>query len=123
MNRLEEELRNSLARKEAPTGFAERVTGRMSARASREQRGWGKWLSLFQLPKVAWAAVGVVACLTVTIGIVQYRGYQKTRAQGELAKNQLMLALKIAGTKLSFAQRKVLEMHNRAVPAERSGDQ
>jgi hypothetical protein len=122
MNRLEEELRNSLARKEAPAGFAERVTGRIGARAPRKQSG-GKRLSLFQLPKVAWAAVGVVTCLTVTIGIVQYRGYQKTRAQGELAKNQLMLALKIAGTKLSFAQRKVLEMHSRAVPAGRSGNQ
>jgi hypothetical protein len=123
MNRLEEELRNSLARKEAPAGFAERVTARIRAKAPREQRGWEKWISLFRLPKVAWTAVGVVTCLTVAIGIIQYRGYQKTRAQGELAKNQLMLALKIAGTKLSFAQRKVLEIHNRAVPAERSGDQ
>jgi hypothetical protein len=123
MKRLEEELRNALRRKEAPRGFAERLAGRISTQPLQKENQWRKWSFLFRLPKLGWAAVGVIACLAVFLGIAQYRSYQKTRAEGELAKSQLMLALKIAGKKLSFAQRKVLEIHNRGVPSERRGDQ
>jgi hypothetical protein len=123
MKRLEEELRNALRRKEAPPGFVDRLSGRISTHPLQKRNQWRKWVSLFQLPKMAWAVVGVVICLAAVVGVAQYRSYQKTRAEGELAKTQLMLALKIAGKKLNFAQRKVLEIHNRGVPSERHGDQ
>ena len=123
MKRLEDELRNALRHKEAPPGFAERLASRMGAQVPRRESRWGKYASFFRLPKMAWCALGVVTCLVVFLGIAQYRSYQKTRAEGELAKSQLMLALKIAGKKLSFAQRKVLEIHKRGVPSERRGDQ
>jgi hypothetical protein len=115
MSHLEDELRKALQRKEAPSDFVDRVLARIET-----PRHDKKWVAAFRLPRLAWAAVGVVTCLTLTLGVAQYRSYQKTRAEGELAKNQLMLALKIAGKKLSVAQRKVWEIQNRGLPAQRS---
>jgi hypothetical protein len=120
MSRLEEELRNALQRKEAPPGFADRLAARIGATQPPSHRR--KWAAVFRLPNLAWVAVGVVTCLTLTLGIAQYRSYQRTRAEGELAKTQLMLALKIAGKKLNLAQKKILEIHNRGVPPQRSSD-
>src|SRR5262249_10260799 len=108
MSHLEEELRKALHRKEPPQGFVDRLSNRIdtSQKPLRAKRR-NQWASLFRLPKIAWVAVAVLACLTVTVGIAQYRAYQKTQAEGELAKNQLMLALKIAGKKLNLAQKKI----------------
>jgi hypothetical protein len=119
MKRLEDELRNALRRRQAPQGLAERVISRIGVQAPRGGSRWGKYASFFHLPKMVWCVVAVVTCLAVFLGIAQYRSYQKTRTEGELAKSQLMLALKITGQKLSFVQRKVLEIHNRGVPSER----
>ena len=124
MSRLEEELRNALKRKEAPQGFEDRLSARLGrAQPSRKESCHRKRISFFRLPRLVWAVVGAGVCLTLAMGIAQYRNFQRTRAEGELAKTQLMLALKIAGKKLNFAQKKILEMHNRGVPAERGRDQ
>jgi hypothetical protein len=123
MKYLEDELRNALRHKEAPSGFAERVASRIFVHGPKQQRGWRKYASFFRFRKIAWCAVAVVTCLAVFLGIDQYRSYQRRRAEGELAKSQLMLALKIAGKKLSLAQRKVLEIHNRGASTQRSNDQ
>ena len=123
MKRLEDELRNALRHKEAPAGFAERVASRIFFHGPKQKKGWKKYGSFFSFPRIAWCAVAVVTCLAVFLGIDQYRSYQRTRAEGELAKNQLMLALKIAGKKLSLAQKKVLEIHNRGAFTQPSRDQ
>jgi len=123
MKPFEDELRNALRRKEAPPGFVDRLCARLGAtQGRRKESQLKKWLSLLRSPQMAWAAVGVAICLTVALGIAQYRSYQKTRVEGELAKTQLMLALKIAGQKLNFAQKKVLEIHNRGVHAQPNRD-
>ncbi len=124
MSRLEEELRNALKHKEVPQGFQERLSARIrSIQPSRKESRHREPASFFRLPRLVWAAVGVGVCLTLAIGIAQYQSYQRTRAEGELAKTQLMLALKIAGKKLNFAQKKILEIHNRGMPAEHRRDQ
>src|SRR6516165_1065159 len=98
MSDLEEQLRKALQRKEAPQGFVDRLSARIDAsQKPLRARHHNQWASLFRLPRIAWVAVAVLTCLTATVGIAQYRAYQKTRAEGELAKKQLMLALKIAG--------------------------
>jgi hypothetical protein len=120
MNRLEDELRNSLRRKEPSPEFMECLLNRIPTRSSRRMGRWQRVVYLFQPRGMRWALSGAIACLLVAGGIVQYRSYQKTRAEGELAKTQLMLALKITSQKLSFAQRKVIEMSNRGT--ERRGE-
>jgi len=50
------------------------------------------------------------------IGVNRYRANQRTRAEGEIAKAQVMLALRIASAKLNFAQRKVLSRQDERNP-------
>ncbi|PYV83979.1 MAG: hypothetical protein DMG05_25200, partial [Acidobacteria bacterium] len=76
--------------------------------------GWQALPSIFHLPKIHWVAAGVVACLFVWIGTAQYRKYQDVKAEGEKAKNQVLLALHIASTKLNLVQKVVLEKDSRA---------
>jgi len=123
MNRIEDELRNSLKRKEPPAGFADRLLERISAPSVPRSGGWQKLLSLFAPTKVRWVSASVLACLVIAFGVSQYRSYQRVRAEGELAKTQLLLALQIAGDKLNFAQKKVLEIHEHKPLPERTGSQ
>jgi hypothetical protein len=123
MNRLDDELINSLKRKEPPAGFTDRLLERISAPPSPSSGGWQKLLSLFAPLKIRWVSASVLACLLVAFGVSQYRSYQRVRAEGELAKTQLMLGLQIAGNKLNFAQKKVLEIRRHEPVAERTGGQ
>lgn len=109
MNRLEDELKNALRRKEPPPDFAERLLARIPVSPSAKPGGWQGLLSLFRPPKRRWVTAGVIACLFVSIGIVQYRKYQEVKVEGEVAKMQVMLALHIASTKLNLVQKAVIE--------------
>lgn len=97
---LESELRSALKRREAPPGFA----GRVLARTARPAPG----RRLLRI--TAWAAA---ASLVAASGL-EYRNYR----QGVQAKEQVMLALRIAGSELNAVQQK-LEQRNRprALPA------
>ncbi len=44
------------------------------------------------------------------LGGLEYQHERRVRAQGKHAKQQLMLALRITGSKLQVAQEKVLEL-------------
>jgi hypothetical protein len=59
---------------------------------------------------VRWGAVATVTVCLV-IGSIYYRNLQRQRAEGEAAKQQLMLALRIAGSKLQLAKEKVNEIN------------
>ena len=104
---FDDELRTVLKRQEPPEGFVERVLARAQSPAAirlpswRER--WGGWLIPGRRP--AWVAVGVVAAMLLVASGVEYR-----RRQGELAKQQVMLALEIAGSKLNYVQKKALEL-------------
>lgn len=100
MNRFEDELSEALRRKEAPAGFAERVIARAAAPAPR------RW-AWFRAPGFRWA-VAAACCLILLAGLEMHR-QREVRARGEAAKTQLMLAVRIAGSKLQFAQVKVKE--------------
>ncbi len=95
---LEDELKSALKRQEAPLGFTQRVLARAQATPA------GRWR--FAWRRLQWAtACGAVAVLLVTAG-TEYR----RRQQGERAKEEVVLALRMAGSRLSLAQRKVLEV-------------
>jgi hypothetical protein len=53
-----------------------------------------------------WAAAAVLA--VAVAGGVWYRAEQRRQAEGEAAKRQVLLSLRIAGAKLQHVQAKVL---------------
>jgi hypothetical protein len=100
MSRLDEELRNVMRREDPPDGFAARVT---ALAAQEKPNGWG---GIFASRVLRWAMVGAV-CLILAIAGIKYRMAREEQARGDAAKDQLMLALRIAGRKLQYAQSKI----------------
>ena len=108
MNRLEEELRKALQRVEPPKGFAERVLAR-AASESRPQRtkphrlfGW------FGASRIRWATACALCVVLATSGVLYHREHTR---KGEEAKEQLMLALRITGSKLQMATESVRSLN------------
>ena len=103
MRNMDDELRNALRREEPPPGFADRVLQR-AEHGPFERRQAGR-------PFVRWAAAAaVVAALA---GGFQYRAVQQAREErlrGEAAKEQVVQALRIAGSKLQLVQAKIKEI-------------
>jgi len=89
MDWLEQELQGALSRKEPPADFA----GRVMRRASRPVYQWPRWLA---------AAAAAVVLAGAGLGYRQYRG--------ELAKEQVMQAFKIASVKVNRIQTQVREV-------------
>ncbi|MGA2858038.1 MAG: hypothetical protein ABSE40_14295 [Candidatus Sulfotelmatobacter sp.] len=123
-NRMEDALKNALRRREAPEGFADRVLTRVAEGSSatpvvlRHQ----SWLRLFDQPLVRWAAAAAVSA-TLLLGGIHYRNVQREQAEGNAAKQQLILALRIAGSKLQLAKSKINEINVNHVPADQTGNQ
>jgi hypothetical protein len=110
MTYVDDQLRHALRRVEPPAGFAERVLQRSTERdiaeltAGRRSRG----RSLGGL-MVRWA---VAAALVVAVtGGVWYRAELRRQAEGEAAKRQVLLGLRIASSKLQLVQLKVNQRH------------
>jgi hypothetical protein len=103
---MNDELRRALRRVEPPAGFAERVLERAArgdapATAAREDTP----RVLLGGPLVRWATAAAVA-IAVTSGGVWYRAEQR-QAQGEEARRQLLIGLRIASDKLQSVQLKI----------------
>jgi hypothetical protein len=110
-NLLEDALRNALRREDAPEGFALKVLARAQHQNSAAQEAQrASWLSIFSQPLLRWSAVAAVT-ICLVVGGIYYRNLQRQRAEGEAAKQQLMLALRIAGSKLQLAKEKVNEIN------------
>jgi len=89
MDWLEQELKNALSRKEPLEGFDERV-----AAAARRPR-------VVAMQARRWLAAAAAVIVLVGAG----EGYRWHR--GEVAKQQVMLAMRITGEKLSFVQARI----------------
>ncbi|HEX6805718.1 MAG TPA: hypothetical protein VF133_18700 [Terriglobales bacterium] len=100
MDPIEEQLRNALRREDPTPGFAGRVRARITAQ--EEKRSSQRW---FWFPKLQWA-LAILLCIGVVSGIL-YRREQKERARGEVAKQQVYVALRLAGAKMQLAESKV----------------
>lgn len=94
--KFEDELRGVLARKRAPTGFAERVMSRVEAPPARRRPGW-------------FAPLAVAASLAV--GAVSVGEFRRIRA--ERAGRELAIALSIAADKIRLAETKAKEVWER----------
>jgi hypothetical protein len=95
---LEDQLRSALKRQDPSPDFAERVLARVSAMpVRRAPQPWVRWLA------------AVAAALLLAAGSLEYRHYR-----GERAKDQVLLAVRIAGGKLAKAQKKVHRLAHRS---------
>lgn len=100
MRPFDDELRDALQRKDPPPGLEARVLARIRAEQARQT----------QRPR--WRAFAALAAtLAVVAGGLEYRRYE----EGMRAKQELMLALGIAGNKLHGAQKKVFELNQRTI--------
>ena len=98
MTHLENQLRDALARKEAPDGLSERIVAAATGR--RPARFGNRWFAA----RRAIAAVLVTALLS---GFWVTREYQKEKREGERARQLVMLALRITEEKTSMARERV----------------
>ena len=100
---LDDQLRSALRRREPPAGFRERVLARAGAQELRREsrRSSGAW---WPWPRLSWVVAAALA-LALVGGGVQYQRWRR----GESAKRQVLMALQIASTKLSYAQAKALK--------------
>jgi len=110
---------------QAKIGQAEIRQAKIRQEKLREENNWWQKLSeIFRPPQAKWAMVGAMAVVLVfvAIGLNQYRQRQiearrqaeiAAQTEGERAKEQVMLAMRIASAKLNLAQKKVQESTQR----------
>lgn len=93
----------------------------------RRGEWWQRIIALVEIPKLGWAMAGAMAIVlfAAVFGVMQYREHQlelrrqaelaeqAAHAEGERAKEQVMLAMRIASAKLNLAQKKVHETSER----------
>lgn len=107
MKRIDKLLKTALRREEVPPGFANRVMARLepqnTVQTSPERI---PRFQFFPRPLLRWAAFVAVSASLIA-ATVHYRNVRREQAEGEAAKQQLMLALHIAGSKLQLARSKV----------------
>jgi hypothetical protein len=106
-DKLERELKKALRRVEPPAGFAERVLARAGQEEKKkaQPRSWFRW---FETSGLRWAAACALCAALAASGIF-YQHEQRER-QGEEARDQLMLALRITSSKLQIASESVQQM-------------
>lgn len=103
MKDFEHELREVLRRQQPPVGFAERVLRRLPNQPSQRRVQWPR-------RAIVWAAAAAV--VVAVGGGLQYHAVQQARqerARGEAAKEQVLDALRLAGSKLQLVRAKIKE--------------
>ena len=106
MTRFEDQLRAALQHEEPPTGFADRVLAQAAERDERRKRSlWFQFRNIFALHRLSWAAA-VVALVVVASGVGMHVEEER-RAEGEAAKRQVMLVLRITGEKWQVAAKEI----------------
>jgi hypothetical protein len=108
MTPFEEELKQALKRQEPAGDFTARVLARCAKEDAKTQSGF--WHSFWATP--AWRLGAVAAALVVVAGGTAYEQHEnevKREVRGMEAKRQLLLAMRIAGTKLQEVQQRVKE--------------
>ena len=97
MDWFEKELSRALERKDPPRGFAERVTARVAGQGGAPVETRSGRPRAFGLPR--WLPVAAALLLIAGSGEQAWR-----RHQGMVAKQQVMLAMRITAGKLNHIQ-------------------
>jgi hypothetical protein len=96
---LETELRHALERESPPPGFSARVLARIQAEEAAPARSPRRWIR------------AVAASLTLTVLAGGWAAWQvHERREGERAREQVLLAMRIAGRRNSPTTRQLTEM-------------
>jgi hypothetical protein len=124
---FDDELRFAFRRHEPSPDFADRVMARIAQLHIQQKQErlmartiWLRKLSeFFQPPRMKWAMAGAMAMVLLIAGFGWRRHIENERlrqaeiAEGERAKEQVMLAMRIASAKLNVAQRKLQKTSER----------
>jgi hypothetical protein len=118
MKDIDQELKHALRRCEPLEGFADRVLARLKEE-ERPQMALRPKVRLLHWPVLRWAVVAVL--ISMGIGLV-YRAHEQRieEANALLAKQQVMLALRIAGSKLRVAKQRVRAVESGQTKAEKT---
>jgi len=104
MTPFEEELKRALKRQEPAADFTARVLARCAQEDAKARSGF--WQAFWTAP--AWRLSAVAAALLLVAGGTAYQQHER-EVRGMAAKRQLILAMRIAGTKLQEVQQRVQE--------------
>jgi hypothetical protein len=113
MKSLEDDLRSVLRREEPPEGFAGRVLDRVKAGHGHQRTYrlvWGR-------PWFRWTAVAALAVILLAASLLEYQ----RRREGEAARSNAMLALRIASTELNSTLKKVVDLQPPHVQMREAG--
>ncbi len=108
MDPFEQELKKSLRRRQPSSEFVARVLSAVAHRTGPEPPSRRPWLALFSLRGAVAAALSIV----ILGGAMIYR-HEQQRTEGEAARQQVMVALQIAGAKMRLARSKVQNLSER----------
>ena len=104
MTPFEDELKQALKRQEPSGDFTARVLARCAQEDAKKRSGL--WQRFWAAPSFRLSAV--TAALLIVAGGAVYEQHER-EARGMAAKRKLVLAMRIAGTKLQQVQRRVAE--------------
>lgn len=113
MSHFEDELKEAFRREMPPAGFAERVIARAKAEEAARAEARSSWRDWFRMPVLRFALAGAL-CVTIGVGVHVHQ-LELERARGEAAKQQLLTALHVTGSKLQAVNDRV-----RAISADDS---
>jgi hypothetical protein len=97
MTPLEEELKQAMRRQEPPADFTARVLARCAVDDARRRSVRPQW----------WLSMAAAVLFTVAGGTMWQQ--HEREVKGMAAKRQLILAMRIAGTRLQAVQQRVRE--------------
>ena len=118
MKDLDHELKQALRRCEPSEGFGDRVLARLEEQ--RLQTAYRPKVQLLHLPLLRWAGA-VVVLISIGIGFAFRVHEQRIEAAKALAaKQQVMLALRITGSKLRVAKQRVKAVESGQSKAEKT---
>lgn len=110
MTPFEEELKKALARREPREEFVRQVLGKVEANRAKTVKA-----RPFAWDSTWWRfASAVVVLAAVLISGLAYRQHERV-VKGEAAKNQLLRAMRIAGSQLRQAQLRVKKIESTEV--------
>lgn len=106
MDSFERDLAKALRRREPPVDLSARVW----ARITREQERGAWWRVVLAGYAWRWAVAAVLLVAVVGTPFAYVQRQERQRAAGEAARQQVLLALRIAGSKMQIAQREVQQV-------------
>lgn len=109
MSKLENELKKALRREMPPEGFTERVLVRAAAEQGRRPR-WERFYGFFHLSRMRWA-ISLAAVLVVLFAGLRYERQRRIAIEGEQAKQQVLLALKITAEQLRGVEKSIQQLN------------